>query len=391
MLLNFMRKVRVGWAASAPRAVARGLNRLPPKQKPVSQPARPSPRAGTHRARFLLQLGRAQSSLPRHWERAARRRRAGQPRAAHWPANNAALVGRQRGVRVPGRTCGHGFKRRYVAAPAKKEVRLRQEVRCRAPAGANPGPPRPVAAPPCIGQPGATELEQTPRPRPHRRFAYQRLKGWSPILGAGSAELFFLAAGTLLLALGVPILTAALGVKEYSARYDDAGPLAGLSNAQREAALWAAPDAGVEYSVTIRIEEAMEPPVSGAARPAPWGRCGAGGGWQHPLRDRPAPGCAHRGVCAAAAAPRRRFTSSTSWARSGKTTAATCAASTPPKCTTAATAPAPRRASPLCTRAAPRTRRRRRAAPSRPAARSRTASSTTPTRCRWTVHRWSWT
>jgi len=93
------------------------------------------------------------------------------------------------------------------------------------------------------------------------RFAYQQLRGWRPILSAHNAELFLLAAGTLLLALGIPILVAALGVKEYSVRYDDAGPMAGLSKDQQQQAIWGAPSTGIVYNLTIDVEERMEPPV----------------------------------------------------------------------------------------------------------------------------------
>ncbi|KAL4549248.1 hypothetical protein Ndes2526B_g04279 [Nannochloris sp. 'desiccata'] len=94
-----------------------------------------------------------------------------------------------------------------------------------------------------------------------KRFAYQQLRGWRPILSAHNAELFLLAAGTLLLALGIPILVAALGVKEYSVRYDNAGPMAGLSREQQQQAIWAAPDIGVVYDLAINVEERMEPPI----------------------------------------------------------------------------------------------------------------------------------
>jgi hypothetical protein len=93
------------------------------------------------------------------------------------------------------------------------------------------------------------------------RFAYQQLKGWRPILSAHNAELFLLAAGTLLLALGIPILVASMGVKEYSVRYDDAGPMAGLSKEQQQQAIWTAPDTGIVYDLTINVAERMEPPV----------------------------------------------------------------------------------------------------------------------------------
>jgi hypothetical protein len=67
--------------------------------------------------------------------------------------------------------------------------------------------------------------------------------------------------GTLVLALGIPILIAALGVQEYSVRYDDAGPMAGLSQDAQQEAIWTAPDAGLVYNLSITVEEKMEPPV----------------------------------------------------------------------------------------------------------------------------------
>ena len=76
-----------------------------------------------------------------------------------------------------------------------------------------------------------------------------------------STQLFLVAAGTLLLALGIPILVAALNVREYSVQYDDAGPMAGLTNDERQAALLAAGDVGVTYPVDIVIQDEMKPPV----------------------------------------------------------------------------------------------------------------------------------
>jgi hypothetical protein len=93
------------------------------------------------------------------------------------------------------------------------------------------------------------------------RFAYQKLNGWRPILRPREAEIFFFIAGSIMLALGVPILVASLRVKEYSARYDNIGPFAGLSSQQQQQALWSAPDAGIVYSFNIYVEEDMEPPI----------------------------------------------------------------------------------------------------------------------------------
>ena len=80
-------------------------------------------------------------------------------------------------------------------------------------------------------------------------------------MSAHNAEFFFLAVGTLLLALGIPILVAALGVKEYSVRYDDAGPMAGLTSEQQQQAIWTATDTGIVYNLSIPVDEQMDPPV----------------------------------------------------------------------------------------------------------------------------------
>lgn len=93
------------------------------------------------------------------------------------------------------------------------------------------------------------------------RVAYQRLKGWRPVSTALDVELFFLAAGTLCIALGVPILIAALNVKEYKARYDNAGPMANITRQEQQQLLLQAGDAGVVYPVDLYIEDTMKPPV----------------------------------------------------------------------------------------------------------------------------------
>lgn len=93
------------------------------------------------------------------------------------------------------------------------------------------------------------------------RFAYQKLRGFRPILSARSAQIFFITVGTLLVALGIPILIASLRVKKYIIRYDDAGPMANLSRSQQQEAIWNATDAGIVYSMDIAIQDTMEPPV----------------------------------------------------------------------------------------------------------------------------------
>jgi len=68
-----------------------------------------------------------------------------------------------------------------------------------------------------------------------------------------------------MLALGIPILVASLNVREYSVRYDDVGPFATLNSTQQQEALWAASDAGIVYSVSLTVDDHMDPPVSTAS------------------------------------------------------------------------------------------------------------------------------
>lgn len=108
--------------------------------------------------------------------------------------------------------------------------------------------------------------EELARRRPkkykfHKKFAYQKFKGWRPILTARGAELFFSACGVLLLALGIPILIASLNVVEYKVPYGFEGPFADIDSTQRQELLWGAPEAGVQYDVSIYIDKRMEPPI----------------------------------------------------------------------------------------------------------------------------------
>ena len=94
------------------------------------------------------------------------------------------------------------------------------------------------------------------------RFARQELRGWSPILKGKAVELYLLGAAILLIAFGVPILTASTGIVEYSRRYDDQGPLlAGLNSTQRQQAVQGAGEAGIPVSVPFLINKTMNPPV----------------------------------------------------------------------------------------------------------------------------------
>ena len=88
-----------------------------------------------------------------------------------------------------------------------------------------------------------------------------------PLPLCAPAELFFAAAGVLLIALGVPILVASLNVVEYRVPYAFEGPFAELDPAQRQQLLWdtsAAGEDGVRHSVSMLTDKDMNPPVGGA-------------------------------------------------------------------------------------------------------------------------------
>ena len=81
-----------------------------------------------------------------------------------------------------------------------------------------------------------------------------------------------MAAGVLLIALGVPILVASLNVVEYRVPYAFEGPFAELEPAQRQQLLWdssAAGDDGVRHSVSILTDKDMNPPVGAGC----WALC----------------------------------------------------------------------------------------------------------------------
>lgn len=101
----------------------------------------------------------------------------------------------------------------------------------------------------------------------HKRFAYQKFVGWRPILTPRIAELFFMAAGVLLLALGIPVLIASLNVVEVRVPYGFEGPFKGGERQANQEALWAAQqqssngDGGAQYTVSVLIPKDMEPPI----------------------------------------------------------------------------------------------------------------------------------
>lgn len=112
----------------------------------------------------------------------------------------------------------------------------------------------------------ATSVEAERRRGPkkykwHKKFAYQKFKGWRPILSPHKTELFFLGCGALLIALGVPILIASLNVVEYRVPYAFEGPFAGKDADARQALLAQQGGYGVNYTVSLTVDKRMEAPV----------------------------------------------------------------------------------------------------------------------------------
>jgi hypothetical protein len=95
----------------------------------------------------------------------------------------------------------------------------------------------------------------------YRRFAQQDLRGWSPIISANGVVLYFLLVSVLCIALGIPVLLASLHVTEYKVRYDNTGPMAGLSPAAQQALLQQQGGAGLTTAVNLTITKTMNPPV----------------------------------------------------------------------------------------------------------------------------------
>lgn len=93
----------------------------------------------------------------------------------------------------------------------------------------------------------------------YKRFTYQILKGYRPILSAGRAQLFFVVSGTILLAMGIPLLVASTQVVEYRVRYDNAGVLADLDQANRTAQVTTGN--GVTYDIDFVVDQGMTGPV----------------------------------------------------------------------------------------------------------------------------------
>jgi hypothetical protein len=114
------------------------------------------------------------------------------------------------------------------------------------------------------GQQNAHEEPQSgdqKKSRSYRRFAQQELKGWSPIITGNVVVLYFLAVAVVCIALGVPILKAALDVDEYEIRYDDTGVMAGRSSGEQQDILLQQGGDGVTSVVNVTIMKDMKPPV----------------------------------------------------------------------------------------------------------------------------------
>lgn len=115
------------------------------------------------------------------------------------------------------------------------------------------------------GQPGtpgsgpATKGKRKKKDRFYKRFTYQTLRGYRPIINPSHVVVFFALAGAYLVGVGVPILLATLDVVMYSIRYDDAGTLQNYTAAERAGLVTS--ENGVEYSITFEVEKEMRAPV----------------------------------------------------------------------------------------------------------------------------------
>ena len=112
------------------------------------------------------------------------------------------------------------------------------------------------------GTPGsgpATKGKRKKKDRFYKRFTYQTLRGYRPIINPSHVVVFFALAGAYLVGVGVPILLATLDVVMYSIRYDDAGTLQNYTAAERAGLVTS--ENGVEYSITFEVEKEMRAPV----------------------------------------------------------------------------------------------------------------------------------
>ena len=112
-----------------------------------------------------------------------------------------------------------------------------------------------------IPEQGSKHGKKHKKSRFYKRFAQQELKGWSPVITANAVVIYFFLASVVCLALGIPILLASLHVVEYKARYDNTGPMAGLSSQQQQDLLMQQGGNGLTTSVNITVTKTMNPPV----------------------------------------------------------------------------------------------------------------------------------
>jgi hypothetical protein len=95
----------------------------------------------------------------------------------------------------------------------------------------------------------------------YERFAQQDLRGWSPIITGNVVVVYFFIIAVVCLALGIPILKAQLGVHQYVVRYDNTGPMAGLSSEDSQNVLLQQNGQGVVTTVNITVTQTLNPPV----------------------------------------------------------------------------------------------------------------------------------
>jgi hypothetical protein len=112
-----------------------------------------------------------------------------------------------------------------------------------------------------LGTPASqvTKKKKKKKDRFYKRFTYQQLRGYRPILTASLAMVFFAVAGSIQLGIGIPILLASIDVVQYRVRYDNAGTLANFTSEER--AMLVTSDDGVQYSMDIFVDKEMKGPV----------------------------------------------------------------------------------------------------------------------------------
>ncbi|MEW5304890.1 MAG: hypothetical protein WDW36_007467 [Sanguina aurantia] len=102
------------------------------------------------------------------------------------------------------------------------------------------------------------------RPDQHRHrqlFVHQRLQGW-PLNYTPASTISAVSVACLVAAsLGAALLSYNAQIIEVRARYDSAGPMAGLNAAQQQAAIKEAPDGGLLANVWLSIDQHMQAPI----------------------------------------------------------------------------------------------------------------------------------